>query len=37
MSAGSKSELRLKIAVVVLAIECCVRRLLPLGFAARQS
>lgn len=36
-SADSKSELRLKMAVAGLAVECCVSRPLPLGFAARWS
>ena len=37
MSADGKSEIGMKMAVAGLAIECCVSRLLPLGFAARWS
>lgn len=37
LSADSKSELRLKMAVAGLAVECCISRPLPLGFAARWS
>ena len=36
-SADSKSEIRMKMTIAGLAIECCVSGLLPLGFAARQS
>ena len=36
-SADSKLEIRMKMTIAGLAIECCVSRLLPLGFAARWS